>query len=276
MFKSLVLMLTLLFSGSVLAADSERVYAASTTGELVVDTEGRVIKVTLDHKALGAEVIASFERLVRDWRFEPVLIDGKAVVARAGVRLDMRLKTVPGSESLTLEVRSVWFGEPPGAGNAESDQRVADAGPALKLTPPSYPSAALFSGVGGNVSLLVRIDGAGRVTEVATHSVELLGGQEFSERMVARHGRSLMKAAEKAARTWSLPGLGAGTVKVPVRFRVHADDGRRWTPIVAVPHEPPARMADEVEPLQLSESGQASSDRFNLISAINGLGGERK
>ena len=83
--RFLALLLLALLAGPAFAkAPPDQV--ASTTGELVVDAEGRVVSVKLDHKDLGAERMSGFERQIRAWRFEPVIEDGKAVSARAIVQ----------------------------------------------------------------------------------------------------------------------------------------------------------------------------------------------
>lgn len=249
---------------------------ASTTGELVVDAEGRVASVKLDHKDLGMEVMSAFEQQIREWRFEPVLVDGKPVSARAGVHLDLRVKMSATDDAATLIVRSVHFSEPPtedGPGLAEA-RKAASA--ELKksmghhLPPPSYPMAPLRAAAGGRVWLVVRLDAEGRVTKVGTRAAELFNVASLSPAWQRNYLQQFTDAAEKAAKKWRLPALAGTDVCVPVAFRVPGDDGRRWLPIQLMPVEALAWVdARDEEPPQLSARGERSSDRFRLQSAIN-------
>lgn len=268
--KYLIALLLALLAGPAFAEEPQ-VFNAVTTGEIVVDAEGRVVSVKLDHKELGAKVMGAFEERIRGWLFEPVIVDGQAVPAKAYMLLDLLAKSVPGTEGMQLEVRQVNFSEPPGSRSEAADgsapARASDSG--LRMTPPLYPSEPLRRGAGGRVQLLVRVGADGQVTEVATHSAELRTVFSATERERKLYARAFMRAAERAAKNWSLPAFAGGTVVVPVKFFPDGDTGRRWAPILRVPHEQPVWMADDEDVVQLSEGGEAGSDRFRLLSAIN-------
>lgn len=257
-------------------AGAPRDLVASTTGELVVDAEGRVASVKLDHKDLGVEVMSAFEQQIREWRFEPVLVDGKAVRARAGVHLDMRVKMTEEDGPATLIVRSVRFSEPPaegGPGLAEVAAKTnADFYKAhgIRLSPPQYPSAPLLAAAGGKVLLQVRLDAEGRVERVGTRAAELFNVASLSPAWQRNYLRQFTEAAEKAAKKWRLPAFAGTDVYVPVEFRLPGDDGRRWLPMQPMPVEALAWMQSrEDEALLLSNSGEQSSDRFRLLTTLN-------
>src|SRR5688572_28874748 len=69
------------------------------TGTVVVDSEGTLKTLALDHEE---KLPAGVVKLIRDqssqWRFEPATIDGKAVVAETDMSLRVIAKQVPNDE----------------------------------------------------------------------------------------------------------------------------------------------------------------------------------
>lgn len=254
-------------------AAAPQAFNAATTGELVVDADGRVVSVELDHKQLGAKAMDAFEQRILSWRFEPVIVDGRAVPARARVHLDMLAKAMPGTEGLQLEIRQAWFSEPPDAKKpkefgeeaAVDSSTDGDSG----LSPPQYPLAPLMEGAGGTVWLLVRVGADGEVTEVGTRAAELRTVFTFTPRRQKHHMRAFALAAEQAAKGWKLPGCKNMVVIVPVKFVMPGDDGRKWVRVQEVELETPVFGANDEAVLRLSESGDSGSDRFRLLTALN-------
>jgi hypothetical protein len=238
---------------------------AFTSGELALDAEGRVVSVKLDHKDLGAELMSGFERQIREWRFEPVLEDGKAVSTRASVQLDMRVRKTSTDAPATLTIRNVYFGELPtgdGAGLSEAEARASG----VHLPRPPYPWAPMKEGVGGQVWLLVRVGADGGVTEAAIHAAELRT-VTLTPRRQKHHMRAFALAAQNAAKDWKLHGYENLIVMVPVKFALPGEDNRNWVRVQEVELEkPPVAMYDDVV-LQLNEAGDSGSDRFRLLTA---------
>jgi len=238
---------------------------ASTTGELVVDAEGRVVSVKLDHKDLGAERMSGFERQIREWRFEPVIEDGKAVSARAGVHLDMRVRKTTREAPELLTIRGVRFYELPAEEGASLSGAEAKTD-GVHLSLPNYPWAPMKIGVGGQVWLLVRVGADGGATETAIHASELRT-ITLTPRMQKNHMRAFALAAQKAAKDWKLQGYENLIVMVPVKFAPPGEDTRSWVRVQEVELEkPPVAMYDEVV-LPLNEAGDPGSDRFRLLTA---------
>jgi hypothetical protein len=238
---------------------------AFTSGELALDAEGRVVSVKLDHKDLGAELMSGFERQIREWRFEPVLEDGKAVSTRASVQLDMRVRKTSTDAPATLTIRNVYFGELPtgdGAGLSEAEAKASG----VHLPRPPYPWAPMKEGVGGQVWLLVRVGADGGVTEAAIHAAELRT-VTLTPRRQKHHMRAFALAAQNAAKDWKLHGYENLIVMVPVKFALPGEDNRNWVRVQEVELEkPPVAMYDDVV-LQLNEAGDSGSDRFRLLTA---------
>src|SRR5688572_9186279 len=100
-------------------------YRMQVAGELVVDRDGAVKDYELD--AGQAPLIEKLiEKSVAAWKFEPVVVEGKPVVART--RMSMSILAAPAGDDYELRVSDVWFGE------FKSDG---------KATPPRYPVKAI-------------------------------------------------------------------------------------------------------------------------------------
>lgn len=258
-----ILMLFGLASGPVSASDAREVYTASTSGELVIDTEGRVAELKLERKTLGEEVMQGFEDEIRSWRFEPVLRDGTPVRAKAHMSLHLVVIRKPGVDGLRLGFESVQFNEP--------EQRKSDERMSRGLTPPRYPRDAMERGIGARVNLLLLLDEAGHVTDAAAESVHLLG--EDIGGSPARHARYFIRAAEQAAADWQIKGIEGRRVVVPVRFSAQGDAGVRWVRTRGVDIEVPGWVAAERaagEIIALGDNGGQSSEGWTLLTPLDG------
>jgi hypothetical protein len=262
-FAAVILMVFALATSPAPASAELEVYTASTTGELVIDTEGRVQELSLDRKTLGEEVMKGFEDEIRSWRFEPIVRDGGPVRAKAHMALHMVVIRQPGVDGLRLGFESVQFNEP---SQRKTDERMSRA-----LSPPHYPRDAMERGIGARVMLLLRLDDAGRVTQVATESVHLLG--EEIQGSPARHARYFSRAAEQAAAGWQIPGIEGNRVVVPVRFSANNDGGVRWIRTRGVDVEVPGWVAierAEGEVIALGDGGGQSSEGWKLLTPLDG------
>jgi hypothetical protein len=264
--RKLVAVLLLSLSAT-LACATERpqVFEASTTGDLLIDAEGRVAELAVDRKELGDEVMAAVEQRIRSWRFEPMLVDGRPTAMRGRMRLNLLAERVPGEDGLTLAIRHVHFFD---ADRPEYEAKAGVAPPTM--TPPMYPQPLVRLNVGAMVLVAIRLDDAGRVVDAASQSVELRTERADAPSVQQSHARALMRATERAARDWIIPAHAGEMVVIPVKFTVGVDRGRRWQRIHDVPVDPPAWvLAEQGEMVRLSEGGEAGSSRIQLRSAIN-------
>lgn len=185
------------------ATPAAREFTLSLGGELVIDERGAVKRYQLDD-GLAPVLSDLVQRSVEAWRFEPVLVDGKPVVARTRMRLSLLAQDL-GDGDYQLKVGSVGFGEP----KPRPDQ-----------APPRYPKAALKAGVEARVILTLRVDAEGNVVDALPYQTSLSRkGHE------ARFRKLFEDVSLEAVRGWKYqPGeeIGgvpvAGVVLVPLEY----------------------------------------------------------
>jgi len=230
----------------------------------VIDPDGRVADLHLD---IDRSVSEPFAKAIRRWRFRPVEVDGRVVRAKAHFRMVGTGESLPGTDKVQLGIGNVWFLDPPGAGGT--------AGAAQpRLPPPRYPGVAATHGYGATVTLLLKLDGSGRVLDAGVASLSLgaweIDNVDRAERMAERFAR----VAIAAARRWSLEGsavAGSASVMVPVNFLPpqRALDG--WQPMIPVDVTLlPWMLAAQAEAAALCPSGQVAASRFQLLDDVAG------
>lgn len=180
------------------AARRERVQGVVVL-ELIVDEEGRVAEVdVLRGQPMGLTEAAV--DAVRQWRYEPVLVDGEAVPVTLVATINFRLET--GGPQPATE----WQGRPVHRTSPGTEPPTI-----LSQTPPAYPEEARRAGVEGVVVLECIVDEEGRVV-----SAQVLRGQPLG----------LSEAAVEAVLQWRYePVLKDGqpvvaAVVVTVNFRL--------------------------------------------------------
>ncbi|HEX7768706.1 MAG TPA: hypothetical protein VF422_01620, partial [Dokdonella sp.] len=155
-------------------------------GEVRIDAEGRVSDYGLSSE-LTPEIAALVDRSVRRWRFEPILQDGRPVIAKTALRIRLLAKrSTDDSDNYTVSIASVEFGAP----------RRSSAG-----KPPSYPRLAASARLGAKVLLLLRIDDTGKVVEALPYQTSL-GARTRSERDAEAWRELFERAGIAAAKTW--------------------------------------------------------------------------
>jgi len=191
------------------------------TGTIDIEPDGSVSGHRLDQpEKLPKGVVLLIRRSTPDWRFEPVLVDGKAVKARARMSLRVVAKKID-QTSFNVEIRNASFGEEREAPGTQVES--------VGMKPPNYPRAAWSSGITGTVYLVVRIGRQGTVEDVVAEQVNLrvIG----SERQMQQGRDLLAQAAVQAARHWTFkpPTLGVHaaepfwSARIPVDFAFDDD-----------------------------------------------------
>lgn len=185
------------------AGESEPGLELQAVGMIDVGPDGSVRDYTLETR-LEPEVAALVDRTVRGWRFEPVLEDGRPVIASTRMRLE--LEALPRDDGYALRVADVAFGEP-------------EAGP---NPPPPYPRGLR---VDARVSLLMQVAADGRVRDVHVEQVSL--GERMGKRSsVVRE--AFARVTRETARSWSFDtGEIVDGEPVPMQLRVSVDFERR-------------------------------------------------
>ncbi|MFI4970195.1 MAG: hypothetical protein ACHP7D_08300, partial [Lysobacterales bacterium] len=105
-----------------LAQHSSPTFDMDADGEVQIAPDGHVSDYLLKSK-LSKPLTVLIDRAVRSWLFEPILVDGKPVIAKTAIHL--RLEGVPTSgDNYAVKIVEINFGEPKRTGNIE---------------PPKYP-----------------------------------------------------------------------------------------------------------------------------------------
>lgn len=188
------------------------------TGHISVDAEGKVAGYTIDHEdKVPGYVLSNIAKWVPDWRFKPVLVDGKAVPARAKMSLRMLARPVD-EDSFQVSIVGSSFGD--------GDARETDRVQSRRMSPPRYPDDLVVNGGQGTAYLVLKIGRDGSVEDVVVERVNLTSYS--SEPTMKRFRKRLGDAAAKAARRWSFVPPTTGkladepfwSVRVPVSFSI--------------------------------------------------------
>lgn len=252
----------------VIAAESSakvpsRVFDLAVTGKVDIGPDGRVIAHNLD-ETVTPTVRELIGRALAQWRFEPVLVDGKPVIARTRLHLSLEAKPTS-AEAYQLTVRNVWFGE---------------SWLAEKMSPPRYPDDALRIGLGAKVLLVAKLGANGEVVDVYARQTSL--SHPGREKVEQRWRRTFERASIAAAKKWRFkPNATASdkatnsVVMVPVQFDVgDRSSTKGWHAFVPGPindspwPEEDRRLAD----ISGLRDGEAASidPRFKLKTEIAG------
>lgn len=221
-------LLCLILSGSAFgigrsAARKLVVASVLVTGSITVAPDGSVKNYVVDHPGqLPAPVISLIAKNAAKWRFEPVVREGKPVMAKAAMSL--RIVASPlGDGNYSLGIAGSYFGRP--ASLQDPTGRTIGS---IKCEPPEYPMAAAREHVSGTVYLIMRVNRAGLVDEDAAEQVNLDFAASDSD---MRHWRNVLaEAAVRASRRWTFTPPTAGPdaersswmVRVPVDFQLSA------------------------------------------------------
>ena len=240
MKRLLLGLLCLLLAGAALASGPtvrERVEASMVvTGTIKVAPDGTVAGYTLDRaERIAPTVIEVIRKAVTRWTFEPVLLDGKPVIAKA--RMSLRLVARPiGEGRFEVGIRSAYFGEADHAMKRDMSTR------------PRYPEPAIYKRVQGTVYLALRIDRAGKVDDAFAEQVNLR--VITSDTRLKRWRELLAESSLAAARHWTFAPAAADdarryrVVRVPVAYALHEmgssepDLYGQWVGYVPGPIEP--------------------------------------
>ncbi|KIQ97338.1 hypothetical protein TI01_1130 [Lysobacter sp. A03] len=184
------------------------VYELQATGTIEIGPDGQVAEYHLD-KGQPAVIENALGRSIAQWRFEPIVVDGKPVIAKTRMRLSLEALPTP-DEDYQLRLAGVWFGEP--------------GRDVHHMAPPRYPEGLARAGIGAKAVLVLRLDADGSVQQVHAEQVSL--DQDIRSSSQAERWRDLFaRASVSAARQWKfdiserLAGEPIGTsIKVPVEF----------------------------------------------------------
>lgn len=205
------------------------------TGTVGIATDGSVDGFTLDHEdKVDADIRDLVKRTVAQWRFEPVLRDGKAVRAKSPVSLRLAAERAD-EQRMNVVLKSASF--------EEYDPKATDSVTAVRMNAPAYPPALFDARGAGVVNLLLRVARDGTVADVVAEQVNMhvVG----SERQLKSLRALMERNALLAARKWTFrpPTTGSDvdedywTVRVPVEYAIEGSSARyvQWQVFVPGP-----------------------------------------
>jgi len=199
------------------------------TGAVVIERDGRVSAWELDRPdRLPKAVTDLVAKSAAAWRFDPVMVDGDVVRAKA--RMSLRVVATPhDDDSFEVTIRSGHFGyDALGAGERDTAADT-DSVAAVRMQPPTYPKKALDANRRGTVSLVLRSGREGRVTDAFAEQVNLR--VVAAEGQMERMRQTLIRPALVAARKWTfeIPTTGDEAdddhwlVRVPVEYQISGE-----------------------------------------------------
>lgn len=209
------------------------------SGAFDIEPDGSVSSIELKmREKLPAYVVDMVDKAAKSWQFEPILVDGVAVPARAYVSL--RLFAVPTlNDAVELSIGNATFLY---LGPSDAEHVVA-----VRREVPLYPFQARERNASGDVYLLVRINRKGRVVDTAVEQVNL---REVSDGRTAELLRKqFSEAVVRAARRWIFrpptagphSGADSWTLRTPVSFLMDgtspSDEYGRWVGYVPGPRQ---------------------------------------
>ena len=263
--RNAALATTLLASGISLALAEEAAPTLEMTavGEVQIAPDGHVSDYRLQSKLVP--IVASLvDRSVRNWRFDPIVVDGSPVTAKTSMRLHLRAEPVAGRDGYSMRVVNIWFGGLTRMGGIK----------------PHYPKELVSAHIGARVVMALHVDETGKVLEAQPYQTSL--DRNVSD-FDAQHYRHILEQASlEAAKNWhydlseSIGGKSAGgAVIVPIEYSVGRQDSN-WKayypgPVHLAPWMQDGRLANNQEFSSL-EDGQALSldSRFHLKDNVIG------
>ena len=247
------------------------------TGHVDIDRSGQVVAHVLDQPdKLPSYVVSLIERAVPSLRFEPILVDGAPVLARA--KMSVRLVAKPTGEAdgnMQLRIASAHFGEEYSDTDRTSVRR-------SNLRPPRYPMNIAQIGGKGTVYLLVKVGRDGTVVDAVSEQVNLTALGHARQMEMIRD--TLSRAAiDNALKHWRFmppeEGEEAGreywVVRVPIDFRLQDDreagygtwsayhPGQQQRPVWAAP-VPPGFSPDTL----VAGGMTPETSRFRLLTPL--------
>ena len=229
-------------------------------GEVQIAPDGHVSDYRLTSE-LAPGVAQLVDHNVRGWQFEPVLVDGKPVIAKTHVRLRLHAEpSAQGGDQYRVRIDHVDFGGPKQS---------------PKIHPPRYPEEAVRAHLGARVLLALKIDEQGGVADVQPYQTSL-DARAASEAEAESWRHVFERACVAAARRWhfdvaeTVNGKPIGTsLIVPLEFSLIDDGSRRelrngqWKPYAPGPVHPAPWMNPTVAGADFSTLGNGEAESLD-------------
>lgn len=178
-------------------------------GEIGIDPQGNVYAVDVK-TVVHPQVAEMVRKSAMQWKFSPIIRNGKAVYAKTNMSLTLAAKKVDAGYQLQVE-------------NARF---LGPRRQAVSMEPPRYPLDAVRAGIGGNVLIAVRVDAEGKVIDAAMVQYSLPYrnlGDKAAERWGKVFGGASIEAVKRFRYMPANPAEGEepeATIIVPMDFRL--------------------------------------------------------
>lgn len=187
------------------------------TGILDVSTEGEVEGYTVDKAdQVQPAALELLSKHVPQWKFEPVLLDGKAVRTRSRMRVRLVATQLPEGDYVV----SIKDSDFPPMVKDEATWPVS-----IQMRRPKYPETPLSYGVSASAYVVARVGASGEVEDAWVEQVNL--GSIGEERDMAlwrkQFGEAVVKAAKASRfkpRTTDGLSQDAMSVRIPYSFQL--------------------------------------------------------
>jgi hypothetical protein len=254
----------------------ESVLTTQVDGQIVIDTEGRLVDYRIESPITDG-LRDPLQQRVRTWQFHPVWVGGKPVRARASMRVTLVARQE--GENYKVAVDNVTF--PSDAKDASTPDNMSPVRIVRKsMVPPGYPAALSRAGVQGIVLLYLRVGKDGRVEDVVAVQSSLLDVRG-RESILADAVKMLESNTVKQARRWrfdvevSDSGKTATpedfTAAVPVHYRLFggrkAEPGK-WRTEVRGPRKEAAWLDDADNAQKIGVSDLTDNEMVPVASAF--------
>lgn len=204
-------------------------------GDVEIGPTGEVVSYTLrqTRKPLPPVIATRLPAQVKQWRFDPVLVDGKAVRARTRMRITLLASEQEGGFSISID--NVTFPRTHGAAEVDAArQRSLRMVSQPKL---SYPPAFIDRGLDARVLVALNIAPDGTLTDAAIVQSSIpdrTGKAEQFQQLAATLEREVLRGVRAARFAVDVP-LGADNSEpvhavLPIEFRMGSpSDNKRDT-----------------------------------------------
>ena len=233
------------------AAALESQLLLALKGDIAVDASGAVTDVKIT-TPIDEPVRGGVEKVLRGWRFAPMLENGVPVAAQARVHVMLSAGMPPVKE---IRLESVHFAAARVAGAAEA--AAATQVSPLEMIPPRFPAGLLRANAAGEAMMAVRVGLDGKV-EAAEVVQSALFDAKAKPRSLTDAMRSFEQAAERQARRWTFtvtvpaghtPSASELTLYVPIRYSTEDHPGMRvgeWRLVTRTARVAPTWLPAEV------------------------------
>lgn len=271
--RTVLFLLLAAFSVPLMAQSPQQVLSQAeaslvVTGQVDIEADGSVSAHRINRRdSLPDYVVAMVDDAAAKWRFEPEVVDGQAVPARARMNLRLVARPVEGDQ-YEVVIANGSFGEY----SDEASDHVTRRG---TLAAPRYPADMVRRSAEGVVQLLVKVGRDGSVEDVIAEQVNLYsyGNGREMERM----RNVFARRSVDTARGWEFdpPTTGAlvdrdfWVIRVPIEYTLSdaSASADAWQRYIPGPRHPGPDWKDF--------SGASDSDAM-VAGQIQMVGNERR